>query len=134
MRTKFWRFAYNDNLLKDIMASGQLIFPGLDLWPAAKNDSEEKIMSSLKVDHFILLANFDSTSETGTVHGVGKVINIKNGEPIIKWKKPIPSWALQPDRRGGVPQWKKEGVFCFDVNSAKRYKLDSLTKKLFQDS
>jgi len=131
MRTKFWRFAYDEDKLKDILASNELFFPNLSIWPSAKNNTEEKIIRDLKAGYFILLANFDSISETGTVRGVGKIISLENSQPVMQWKKPIPSWSLHPNRRGGVPQWEKEGVFSFDVNPAKRYKLGTLTKKLF---
>ena len=131
MRTEFWRFAYDDESLKEILASDKLVFPNLGRWPSAKNDTEEKITHDLMIEHFILLANYNRTSETGTVRGVGKVINLENPQPLIQWKKPIPSWSLHPNRRGGVQQWENEGVFCFDVEPAKRYNLDSLTKKLF---
>lgn len=134
MRTKFWRFAYKEEDLKDILASSSLVFPDLHRWPQAKNYSEEAILSDLRVGHFVLLANFNSAVETGTVRGVGKITSIESQTPQVDWKKPLPSWVLQPDQRGGVAQWSKEGVFCFDVNPAKRYKLDSLTKKLFPEN
>lgn len=133
MRTKFWRFAYKEEALNDILASSSLAFPDLSRWPQAKNYSEEAITADLRVGHFVLLANFNSTAETGTVRGVGRIESIEDSIPKVQWKRPVPSWILQPDRRGGVPQWKKEGVFCFDVNPAKRYKLDALTKKLFPE-
>jgi hypothetical protein len=134
MRTKFWRFAYKEEALTAILASSSLVFPDLSRWPQAKNCSEEAIICDLRVGHFVLLANFNSTAETGTVRGVGKIESIENSTPKVQWKKPVPSWVLNPDPRGGVAQWNKEGVFCFDVNPAKRYKLDALTKKLFPEN
>lgn len=134
MRTQFWRFAYDEDLLDEILASDQLYFPNLKLWPRADNNSIEKIVADLKSGYYILLANFDMNTELGTVRGVGKVIEIRDGHAVMHWKKPIPRWSLTPDRQGGVEEWRKEGVFCFDVAPAKRYKLDALTKKLFQNA
>ena len=134
MRTKFWRFAYDNDLLEAIVASDRLYFPDLKKWPVAQNSNEEKILTSIKEGHFILLANFDHNSEAGTVRGVGKVITMHGDSCTVLWKKPVPSWYLTPDRRGGVKEWNNEGVFCFDVQPAKRYKLASLTQKLFKDA
>jgi len=33
MRTIFWRFAYDDELLETILASDKLYFPDLKRWP-----------------------------------------------------------------------------------------------------
>jgi hypothetical protein len=131
MRTTFWRFAYDDELLEMIMASDKLYFPDLKRWPLAKNNTEEKIISALREGHFILLANFDLTSGIGTVRGVGKITAINDGQPAVLWKKPVPRLELTPDIQGGVKEWRGEGVFCFDAQPAKRYKLDAHTKKLF---
>lgn len=131
MRTNFWRFAYEESELTSILKSDELPFPKLSKWPTAKNNSCEEIFEDIKVSDFILLANFDRTSEAGIVKGIGQVID-KQGEKItMRWKKPIPSLLLTPDIQGGVNVWSTEGVFCFDVQPAKRYKLDAHTKKLF---
>lgn len=132
MRTSFWRFAYDEQNLKAILASGSIVFPELSTWPQAKNNTVEKVTSDLRDGHFILLANFDRTSEVGIVKGVGKVIKNEGAGITILWKKPIPSWSLTPSKLGGVQEWVKEGVFCFEAEPAKRYKLQALASKLFQ--
>lgn len=134
MRTKFWRFAYNEIELKNILNSNQLLFPNLTDWPLAKNNTEEKVIADLNKGDFILLANFNPTNEIGTVRGVGRITEITDDSIVVLWKKPIPSWSLSPNRQGGVPQWNKEGVFCFDAPPAKRYKLNELTLKLFKNA
>ncbi|MNG29598.1 hypothetical protein D3C84_1150580 [compost metagenome] len=63
--------------------------------------------------------------------GIGQVIAKDNAKITMHWKKPIPSLSLTPDIQGGVTVWSTEGVFCFDIQPAKRYKLDAQTKKLF---
>lgn len=131
MRTKFWRFAYEDNELTSILRSDELPFPDLSKWPIAKNNSSEKIFENIKIGDFILLANFDRTSEIGIAKGIGQVIAKNNVKITMHWKKPIPSLSLTPDIQGGVTVWSTEGVFCFDIQPAKRYKLDAQTKKLF---
>ena len=107
MKTNFWRFAYDETQLKSILNSNELAFPDFSSWRLAKNN-REKVLNRLRVDHFILLANFNATDETGIVKGVGKIISIEGGDTIVSWKKAIPSWTLTPDRLGGVPQWKNE--------------------------
>jgi hypothetical protein len=131
MRTKFWRFAYEKEQLSEILASHSLCFPDLKRWPQAKNNTEEKVLGAMLNGHFVLLANFDRSSEIGTVRGVGLIDDIEDGHNRVIWKKPVPSWDLTPDARGGVQQWINEGVFCFDAPPAKRYKLEARTKKLF---
>ncbi|MCE9781703.1 hypothetical protein [Shewanella algae] len=131
MRTSFWRFAYDEDQLHGLLETSTLEFPDLSRWPLAKNNTKEKIISDLREGHFILLANFNLTNKIGTVKGVGKIICIEDGVVEVEWKRPIPSWTLTPNEQGGVQQWKNEGVFCFDVNPTKRYKLPALTSKLF---
>jgi hypothetical protein len=131
VRTKFWRFAYEDSELTSILNSDELPFPELGKWPIAKNNSSEQIIEDIKVGDFILLANFDRPSEIGIAKAIGQVI-AKDGRKItMQWKKPIPSLSLTPDIQGGVTVWNTECVFCFDAQPAKRYKLDAHTKKLF---
>jgi len=132
MITSFWRFAYNEQNLKEILSSESLTFPELSCWPEAKNNTEEKIISSLREGHFVLLANFDKSSEVGIIRGVGKVIKKENTAVAILWKKTIPSWSITPSRQGGVQEWVKEGVFCFAADPAKRYKFQERISKLFK--
>lgn len=131
MRTKFWRFAYEDNELISILRSDELSLPDLSKWPTAKNNSPDKILEDIKVGNFILLANFDRTSEIGIVKAIGKVIAKSDGKINMHWKKPVPNILLSPNIQGGVTVWKTEGVFCFDAEPAKKYKLDDHTKKTF---
>ena len=131
MRTKFCRFAYEENELTFILNSGELPFPELSKWPTAKNNSCKQIFKDIKVNDFIFLANFDRASETGITKAIGQVIDKDDTKITMHWKKPIPSLSLTPDIQGGVNVWNTEGVFCFDVQPAKRYKLDAHTKKLF---
>lgn len=132
MKTQFWRFAYDEALLKEILASNKLVFPELSRWPLAKNNNDEKVKSKLKAGQYILLANFNLNTEIGTVKGVGKIIEAEEFDYIVEWKKPIPSWSLTPNAQGGVQEWRNEGVFCFDAEPAKRYKLNALTSKLYK--
>ncbi|MCY1368184.1 hypothetical protein D9M69_551510 [compost metagenome] len=134
MRTKFWRFAYEDSELAATLKSDELPFPELSKWPSAKNSSCEQIIEDLKFGDFILLANFDRLSEIGIVKAIGQVAAKKDTKIIMYWKKLIPSLSLTPDIRGGVNVWSTEGVFCFDEQPAKRYKLHAHTKKLFGNS
>ena len=131
MRTDFWRFAYEEDHLGEILKSNGLVFPDLSKWPLAKNRDEEKIISDFREGHFILMANFNLNSEIGTVKGVGRITKIEEGKVDVEWKHPIPSWSLTPNAQGGVKEWRSEGVFCFDAEPAKRYKLKALTSKLF---
>ncbi|ACA88753.1 hypothetical protein [Shewanella woodyi] len=131
MRTIFWRVAYEDEQLGEILKSKALVLPDLSRWPIAKNKNEEKIVSELKVGHFVLMANFNPNNEIGTVKGVGKITKNDVGSVEVEWKRPIPSWSLTPNAQGGVQEWRNEGVFCFDAEPAKRYKLQALTSKLF---
>jgi hypothetical protein len=131
MRTSFWRFAYDEDRLHDILGSNDLVFPDLSHWPLAKNKNETKIISDLKEGNYVLLANFNRTNEIGTVKGVGEVVRINTDGVKMKWKRPIPSWSLTPNAQGGVQEWIKEGVFCFDAEPAKRYKLQARASKLF---
>jgi hypothetical protein len=109
-----------------------LTFPDLSRWPLAKNDEPQKVMEKLRVGHFVLLANFHEGTQIGTVKGVGKIIGNDDDDLEVLWKKPIPSWTLTPNAQGGVYEWKTEGVFCFDAEPARRYKLSGLTSKLFR--
>jgi hypothetical protein len=79
MRTTFWRFAYDDNALNTILASDELYIPDLSQWPISKNNTEKKVLSDLRGGHFILLANFDLATDIGTVRGVGKLTEIRDG-------------------------------------------------------
>ena len=131
MRTKFWRFAYEDNELTTILKSDELPFPDLSKWPTAKNNSSTKITEDIKIGDFILLANFDRTSEIGIAKAIGQVIAKGDAKINMHWKRSVPSLSLTPDIQGGVTVWNTEGVFCFDAQPAKRYKLDAHAKKLF---
>jgi hypothetical protein len=131
MRTKFWRFAYEENELTSILRSDELAFPDLSKWPTAKNNSPEKIFEDIKIGDFILLANFNRTSETGIAKAIGKVIVKGDVRINMHWIKSVPSLSLIPNIQGGVAVWNTEGVFCFDDQPAKRYKLDAHAKKLF---
>lgn len=131
MKTAFWRVAYEDEQLGEILKSKALVLPDLSKWQVAMNKNEEKIVSEMKVGHFVLMANFNPNSEIGTVKGVGKITKIEEGNIEVEWKRTIPSWSLTPNAQGGVQEWRKEGVFCFDAEPAKRYKLPALTSKLF---
>ena len=131
MKTAFWRVAYEDEQLGEILKSKALVLPDLSKWQVAMNKNEEKIVSEMKVGHFVLMANFNPNSEIGTVKGVGKITKIEEGNIEVEWKRTIPSWSLTPNAQGGVQEWRKEGVFCFDAEPAKRYKLHALTSKLF---
>ena len=131
MRTKFWRFAYEENELTSILRSDELPFPDLSKWPTAKNNSSEKIFEDIKIGDFILLANFDRTSETGIAKAIGKVVAKGDARINMHWIKSVPSLSLIPNIQGGVAVWSTEGVFCFDAQPAKRYKLDAHAKKLF---
>lgn len=131
MRTAFWRFAYDDEQLGEILKSNDLVFPDLSRWPLAKNRDKEIVISDLKEGHFVLLANFNLNNEIGTVKGVGRITKNEGGRIKMEWKHPIPSWSLTPNAQGGVHEWRTEGVFCFDAEPVKRYKLKALTSKLF---
>ncbi|MBF8161695.1 hypothetical protein IVE04_11100 [Pseudomonas mendocina] len=131
MRTKFWRFAYEASEFASIINSDELPFPEFRKWPNAKNGSRGQIIEDLKIGDFILLANFDCPSETGTVKAVGQVITKNNNEIVMHWKKVIPSRSLTPNIQGGVNVWNTEGVFCFDVEPARRYRLVEFAQKLF---
>lgn len=131
MRTSFWRFAYDEEHLGDILGSNSLVFPDLSQWPLAKNNNEARILSDLKEGHYVLLANFNLTNEIGTVKGVGRVTSMDTNRVVMEWKRLTPSWSLTPNAQGGVQEWRKEGIFCFDAAPAKRYKLQARTSKLF---
>lgn len=132
MKTRFWRLAYDDELLPDILNSTEIMFPDLKRWPLAKNNDRTNVMSSLLTGDFILLANFDRASEIGTVRGVGRISQNGEEELKVKRKKPIPSWSLTPDVPGGIQQWVNEAIFYFDSEPARRYKLVGLTCRLFE--
>ncbi|MFJ9993296.1 hypothetical protein ACIQSO_21490 [Pseudomonas putida] len=134
MRTRFWRFAYNEHQLTAILESDQLPLPDLSQWPRAKNTSPQKILEDIKVGHFILLANFDRASESGKVKVMGKVLAKGDAGITLHWKKTVPSILLNPNAQGGVAEWQTEGVFCFDVEPAKRYRLERHAEKLFANS
>jgi hypothetical protein len=134
MSKKFWRFAYSDEMLYTILASNRLVFPDLSRWPLAKNNAEKQIIDRMDKGDFILLSNFNQSSGFGTVRGVGKIRGLEGDQVLVLWKRPVPSWSLSPNRQGGEQQWIREGVFCFDPEPAKRYKLGALTQKLFQDA
>lgn len=134
MSMKFWRFSYSDEMLSAILASDSLVFPDLNLWPLAKNKTEEQIIDRMNIGDFILLSNFNQSSGFGTVRGVGKIQELERSKVLMLWKRPIPSWSLSPNRQGGEQQWMREGVFCFDPEPAKRYKLGARTQKLFKDA
>jgi len=133
MRTKFWRVAYDEDRITEILASDKLPLPDLARWPSAKNKSSEKILSDLKAGDFVFLANFDAVKELGSVKVIGRILTKEQGVPTMNWKRPIPSLSLTPDTPGGVLAWRSEGIFCFDAQPVKRYKLEAITKKLFGD-
>lgn len=131
MRTNFWRFSYDEIDISSAIESNRLPFPDLSRWPVSKNNSKKKISDEIKVNDFILLANFDRLSEIGVAKKIGKVISKDGGEFSIHWKKIVPSLSLTPDIQGGVNVWLTEGVFCFDSEPVKRYKLNEHANKLF---
>jgi hypothetical protein len=132
LRTQFWRCAYDGDRLADILESSAIEFPELKLWPKAKNRDSERILSDMRVGDFVLLANFDRSSEIGAVRGVGRISGVEDEIITMEWRSPRPSWGLTPDIRGGVQQWLNEAVFCFDAEPARRYKLKERTTKLFE--
>lgn len=134
MRTKFWRVAYEESRLDEILASETLPFPDFSRWPQARNSSIEKVICDIRTGHFLLLANFDRTSRDGTVRGVGSVLGREGNGLEVRWKKPIPTWMLTPNDQGGVTQWINEPIFCFDASPAKRYQLQARCAKMFPPS
>ncbi|GGB82068.1 hypothetical protein GCM10011352_04840 [Marinobacterium zhoushanense] len=132
MRTKFWRFAFDEDCLQQIVTANDLVYPDLSRWPQAKNNNPDNVSGAIRDGDFVLLANFDRTTEIGIAHYVGRVTKSDDSRLEVNWKKAVPKWSLGPNSAGGVQQWEKEGVFCFDVEPARRYKLAALTAKLFR--
>ncbi len=132
MHSKIWRFSYNEHELKSIIESGTLTFPEINPVSSIKHNSKDKIIADLRVGCFIILANFDSFANTGTIRGLGKVTKINNNEVEVFWKKVVPSRSLHPHKIG-AEQWVKESVFCFSPPRAKEFKLDLLAGKMFPE-
>lgn len=131
MATKFWRFAYEDALLEQIIQSNVLPFPDFTRYPHAKNNNPEKIRSELRAGHFVFLANFDETRLTGKITAIGRVENVSPDSVTVSWWRLAREKTVAPNPQGGVAQWKKEGVFRFADGPAKRYGLAAVAQKYF---
>lgn len=131
MATRFWRFAYDEGALEQIIGSSTLPFPDFARYPHAKNNSVAKVRGDLRTGHLVFLANFDDTSLTGRIAAVGRVENILPDSVEVTWKKVAPSRTVSPNPQGGVSQWQKEAVFKFAAEPAKRYGLAAVAQKLF---
>lgn len=131
MATQFWRFAYDEAALEQIIRSRTLPFPDFAQYPHAKNNSVAKVREDLRPGHLVFLANFDNTRLTGKIVAVGRVEDILTDSVEVTWKKLAPGQTVNPNPQGGVAQWRKEGAFRFAAEPAKRYKLATVAKKLF---
>lgn len=130
MSSKIWRFSYTEDSLKSIIDSGVLQFPEIIPHPSAKHNSKDKIIADMRIGCFIVLANFNSLGNVGTIRAAGLVTEIANDSVRVSWKKLVPSISLHPHKIG-AEQWLKENVFLFNAPRAKEFKLDALKKKLF---
>ena len=131
MATKFWRFAYEEAALEQIIRSNALPFPDFARYPYAKNNSPEKVRTGLRAGHFVFLANFDDTRLTGKIAAVGRVENVSPDSITITWRRLARDKTVEPNPQGGLAQWKMEGVFRFADGPAKRYDLAAVVQKLF---
>ncbi|WP_454833525.1 MULTISPECIES: hypothetical protein [Pseudomonas] len=132
MQTIFWKFSYAEHFLDAIVASDDLPFPDLAQWPQAKNHDIRTIRNDLRIGHYVLLATFNKNTNEGTVRGAGRVESIDGEKITMTWTKVKPSWQLLPHPQGGIAQWRKEGIFRFDVQPANHYKLENRLAKLFK--
>lgn len=130
MSSKIWRFSYNEESLKSIIESGKLQFPEMNPHTSAKHNSVDKIVADMSVGCFIILANFRTFENTGTIRAVGQVTNISGESVDVTWKKIVPSLSLHPHKIG-AEQWARESVFLINAPRAKEFKLDVLKKKIF---
>jgi len=130
MSSKIWRFSYSEENLKSILESGCLQFPEINPHIAAKHNSVDKIISDMRVGCFIILANFNTFENTGTVRAAGLVTKVSGDDVEVVWKKIVPSLSLHPHKIG-AEQWVRENVFLINAPRAKEFKLDKLKKKLF---
>jgi hypothetical protein len=131
MATKFWRFAYEEASLEEIVRSNALPFPDFARYPYAKNNSAAKVRGDLRAGNFVLLANFDHTRSTGKITAVGRVENILPDSVHMTWRKLSRDKTVEPNPQGGIAQWQKEAVFRFDAGPAKRHDLAAIIRKLF---
>ena len=131
MATKFWRFAYEEASLEQIIRSNTLPFPDFARYPYAKNNSPEKVRTELRAGHFVFLANFDDTRLAGKISAVGRVENVSEDSVTITWRRLARHKTVTPNPQGGLAQWKKEGVFRFADGPAKRYDLAAVVQKHF---
>lgn len=129
MRSRYWRFSFDENALGAIVESDQLPFPELNS-PAAKYNSKQQVMADLRVGSIIVLANFNHFESAGTARAIGVVESISELQVKMSWKKIIPSRNMLPHKIG-AEQWKKENIFCFSVPRAKEFKIDLLADKFF---
>lgn len=130
MSSQIWRFSYDQDSLKEITESGKLVFPEINPHISGKHNSIEKIIEDMSVGCFVILANFKSFENTGTVRAGGIVIDISGYDVSVRWKRIIPSISLHPHKIG-AEQWERENVFLINAPRAKEFKLDALRKKLF---
>ena len=130
MSNKVWRFAYDENSLKTILDSGELVFPAISPYSPGKHNTEDKVLADMGVGALVILANFKPHERIAVVRAAGKVTNIADGSVIVDWKKVVPSLSLHPHKIG-AEQWEKENVFLINAPRVKQLKLDALKKKLF---
>jgi hypothetical protein len=130
MSSKIWRFSYEQDSLKEITESGKLVFPDINPHIAGKHNSIAKIVEDISIGCFIILANFKSFENTGTVRAGGIVTEISGNDISVHWKRIVPSISLHPHKIG-AEQWERESVFLINAPRAKEFKLDALKKKLF---
>jgi hypothetical protein len=129
MRSKYWRFSYNESSLKQILSSEELTFPEISSQPS-KYTTNAQILNDLRPDVFIILANYESNTNTATARAIGKIESIIDDTATVSWKKIIPSRSFHPHKIGAT-QWANDNVFCFNPSRIKDFKLDTLASKLF---
>lgn len=122
--------AYEEESLKSIIDSRELVFPDFKRWPLAKNNTVSAITSNLRVGSVIFLANFKYYESIGTVRAVGKVSEIIDEKVEMQWTKVVPSWSLATHKIASE-HWAKEAVFCFNPKPVKEFGLDVRSAKLF---
>lgn len=131
MRSKYWRFSYDENSLPSIVGSQSLPFPELS-YPTAKHNTKEKIIADLRIGSIIVLANFNYFESIGTARAIGVIENLNDDTIKMLWKTIVPSRSMHPHKIG-AEQWKNENVFCFNAPRAREFKIDVLAKKYFPD-
>ena len=131
MPTKFWRSAYEEASLEQIIRSNALPFPDFARYPYAKNNNPEKLRTELRAGHFVFLANFDDTRLTGKIAAVGRVEKVSPDSIAVTWRRLSRDKTVAPNPQGGLSQWRKEGVFRFADGPAKRYDLAAVARKFF---